>query len=90
MAITERDIKMAAKLYKCRDTAKSFYKDEYHEKLRTYKNVIEAHMNKFNIDVLPSVFEICSFESVRDNGMATMLFMAAAVELVEPSGSAKV
>ena len=85
MPITEREIKLAAKLYRCRDTAKQFYKDEYNEKLRTYKNVINAHMKKFNIDVLPSVLEICSFESVRDNGMAQMLFMAAAVELIEPS-----
>lgn len=85
MAITEREIKMAAKLYKCRDSAKALYKNEYNEKLRTYKNVIEAHMKKFNIDVLPSVLEICSFESVRDNAMAQMLFMAAAVELIEPS-----
>jgi len=34
---------------------------------------------------LPSVLELCSFESVRGNGMATMLFMAAAVEMVELS-----
>ena len=83
--MNEQHIKLAAKLYKCRDTAKALFKDEYNEKLRTYKNVIQAHMAKFNIDVLPSVLEICSAESVRENGMATMLFMAAAVELTEPS-----
>ena len=81
----EKQIKTAAKLYQCRDTAKRFYGAEYNEKLRTYKNVIEAHQKKFNLEVLPSVMEICSFESVRDNGMAVMLFMAAAVEMIEPS-----
>ena len=77
-------IQMAAKLYECRDTAKGFYRDEYEAKLKPYRNIIEAHQKKFNLEVLPSVLELCSFESVRDNGMATMLFMAAAVEIIEP------
>jgi len=81
----EKQIKIAAKLYECRDTAKRFFREDYSEKLRTYKNVIEGHQKKFNLDVLPSVYEICSLESVRDDGMMTMLFMAAAVELIEPS-----
>jgi len=81
----EQQVKIAAKLYQCRDTAKRFFRDEYEAKLKPYKNIIEAHQKKFNLDVLPSVLELCSFESVRDNGMATMLFMAAAVEMVEQS-----
>jgi uncharacterized membrane protein len=83
--MTEKEIKIAAKLYQCRDTAKKLYKDEYDKKLLTYKNFIQAHMKKFNIDVLPSVLEICSFDSVKCDGITTMLFMAAAVELIEPS-----
>jgi uncharacterized membrane protein len=81
----EQQVKIAAKLYQCRDTAKRFFRDEYEAKLKPYKNIIESHQKKFNLDVLPSVLELCSFESVRDNGMATMLFMAAAVEMVEHS-----
>ena len=81
----EQQVKLAAKLYQCRDTAKRFFSDEYEAKLKPYKNIIEAHQKKFNLDVLPSVLELCSFESVRDNGMATMLFMAAAVEIIELS-----
>lgn len=78
-------MKLAAKLYQCRDTAKRFFRDEYEAKLKPYRNIIDAHQKKFNLEVLPSVLELCSFESVRDNGMATMLFMAAAVEMIEPS-----
>ena len=81
----EQQVKLAAKLYQCRDTAKRFFRDEYEAKLKPYRNIIEAHQKKFNLEVLPSVLELCSFESVRDNGMATMLFMAAAVEMIEPS-----
>jgi len=79
----EKQIKMAAKLYECRDTAKRFFRDDYDLKLKPYKNAIQTHQKRFNIEVLQSVTEICSFESVRDNGMAVMLFMAAAVELIE-------
>jgi len=81
----EQQVKIAAKLYQCRDTAKRFFRDEYEAKLKPYKNIIESHQKKFNLDVLPSVLELCSLESVRDNGMAIMLFMAAAVEMVEHS-----
>jgi uncharacterized membrane protein len=81
----EQQVKLAAKLYQCRDTAKRFFRDEYEAKLKPYRNIIDAHQKKFNLEVLPSVLELCSFESVRDNGMATMLFMAAAVEMIEPS-----
>jgi hypothetical protein len=83
--MTEQHIKLAAKLYKCRDAAKALHRYDYHEKLLPYKNVINQHMDKFKLDVLPSVIEICNFESVRNNGMAEMLFMAAAVEIIEPS-----
>lgn len=81
----EQQIKLAAKLYQCRDTAKLFFRDKYEVKLKPYRNIIDAHQKKFNLEVLPSVLELCSLESVRDNEMATMLFMAAAVEMIERS-----
>jgi len=79
----EKEIKIAAKLYNCRDTAKRFFADKYEEKLIPYKNAIKKHQETFKLDVLESVLEISNFESLRDNGMATMLLMAAAVELIE-------
>ena len=79
----EKEIKITAKLYECRDVAKRFFRDKYDEKLIPYKNAIQAVQQNFDLEVLPSVMKICSFEIVRDNGMATMLFMAAAVELIE-------
>lgn len=76
-------IEIAAKMYKCQTTAKNLFKEEYNFKIKPYENIIEAHRNRFGLDVLPSVLELSSFESVRDNGMAIMLFMAAAVEIIE-------
>jgi len=81
----ETEIKIAAKLYKCRDTAKRFFREEYSEKIRPWKNIILDHQKRFSLETLPSVLELSSFESIRDDGMATMLLMAAAVEIMEPS-----
>lgn len=83
-----QQIEVAAKMYKCQTTAQKFFKEEYQAKIKPYQNIIQAHQKKFNLEVLPSVLELCSFESVRDNGMAVMLFMAAAVELIETSAVA--
>lgn len=82
---SERDVKMAAKLYKCRDSAKSLYGEEYQKKLTTYKNFIQIHMKKNKLDVLPSMIEICGLDSVKNEAITQMLFMAAAVEMIEPS-----
>ena len=78
-----KEIEIAYKMQKCRDTATRFFRDEYIKKTLPYKNIIKAHQNKFNLDVLPSVLELCSFESVRDNEMAIILFMSAALDLIE-------
>ena len=77
-------IQIAAKLYDCRDTAKRFFKDEYEVRIEPYKETIKHCQQKLNLEVLPCVIKICNLESVKDNGMATMLYMAAAVELIEP------
>lgn len=37
-------IKMTAKLYDCRDTAKRFFKDEYLNKIKPYQELIKADM----------------------------------------------
>lgn len=80
----ETQIKIAAKLYECRDTAKRFFREEYAEKLKPYINLIKAVMERNELDVLPAVLKITS-ETVNDNGFGTMMFMAGAVELMEPS-----
>ena len=46
----EQQIKMAAKLYKCRDTAKSFFRDKYAENLKPYKDLIQAVMKANDLE----------------------------------------
>jgi hypothetical protein len=53
------------------------------EKIQVYINIIKDHQKRFNLEVLISVLEICSLSSVQQDGMMTMLFMAAAGDIIE-------
>jgi len=81
----EKQIKIAAKLYECRDTAKRFFREEYAEKLKPYISIIKAVMKANELDELQAILKISQTETYQENGMTQMLFMAAAVELMEPS-----
>lgn len=85
MLATEQQVKMAAKLYKCRDTAKKLYGTEYKYKINWYIDALNGYAKYKGLDILPAVIEYCSLDDVKVNGMAVMLFMAAAVEIIEPS-----
>lgn len=79
----KEQIKIAAKLYECQETAKMFFKEEYPSKIKWYKDVIVNYQKKNNKDVLQSTLALCQLESVKENGMAIMMFMAATVDLIE-------
>jgi len=81
----ETQIKIAAKLYECRDTAKRFFREEYAEKLKPYIAIIKAVMKANELDELGAILRISKTETYQENGMGQMMFMAAAVELMEPS-----
>lgn len=81
----ETQIKIAAKLYECRDTAKRFFREEYAIRLQSYITIIKAVMLAHNLDELHAILKISKSQSYQENGMAQMMFMAAAVELMEPS-----
>ena len=76
---------MAAKLYECRDTAKRFFRDEYSEKLQPYTHIVKEVMKANNLEELPALLKISGTLSFQENPMAAMMFMAAVVELIEPS-----
>ena len=81
----ETQIKIAAKLYECRDTAKRFFREEYAAKLKPYIHIITAVMKANELDELQAILKISKTETYQENGMTQMLFMAAAVEIMEPS-----
>lgn len=81
----EKQIKIAAKLYRCRDTAKRFFKDNFYERIEPHTHIIKEVMKSNQVDVLPAILIISETNMYQDNGMTQMLFMAAAVEILEPS-----
>lgn len=78
-------VQMAAKLYDCRDTAKRFFRDEYKEKLQPYTHIVKEVMKANNLEELPALLKISETYSFQETPMAAMMFMAATVELIEPS-----
>jgi predicted house-cleaning noncanonical NTP pyrophosphatase (MazG superfamily) len=81
----EKHIKTAAKLYECRDTAKRFFNEQYKEKLKPYIHVLKHLMKDKNLEEIPALLEISKTEHYKENAMDQMMYMAAVVELIEPS-----
>jgi uncharacterized membrane protein len=81
----EKQIKLAQKLKSHRETAKSFYGKEFHEKIAPYILCIKNYSEKHGTETLKSVIDICSTEEIKGHGFQTIMFMAAAVEIIEPS-----
>ncbi|OYX86780.1 MAG: hypothetical protein B7Y83_00130 [Flavobacteriales bacterium 32-34-25] len=78
-----REIEMAQKLHKCRDTVKRFWKEEFPEKIKPYSDIVKAVMNAKHIEAIPALLEISKTETYQEEGMAQLMFMAATVELIE-------
>lgn len=85
MTATEQQVKMAAKLYQCRDAAKKLYGKEYKAELKWYISRIYEYQKQQKVETLPAVLAICGLPLVKENASTTMMFMAAAVEIIEPS-----
>jgi len=84
----EKEIKIAAKLYDCRDAAKSYAKiiqRDYKQLLEPYTAIVKATMKANNLDELKAVLKISQTQTFQESGTVQMLFFAATVELIEPS-----
>jgi phage I-like protein len=82
---SEKLIKLTAKLYDCRDTARAFFKEKYKEKLKPYTHILKQVMKANNLEEIPALLKISETEHYQENGMAQMMYMAAVVELIEPT-----
>lgn len=81
----EQQIKTAAKLYQCRDTAKRFWGEKFHDKIKPYQKLISDYMVKSGKSEIGSVIELAKLPAISDDGMAQMLLFAAVVEIIEPT-----
>jgi hypothetical protein len=80
-------VQMAAKLYECRDAAQSLFGDGYMNKIQPYKEMIQVVMKANNIGEIPALLKISQTETYQENAVGQMMFMAAVVELIEPSNT---
>lgn len=76
-------IQIAAKMYGCQDSAQKLWRDEYPKKVKWYVDTLRAVMAKEKLGELKAVLFVSKLDSVKDNGIAIMMFMAAAVEIIE-------
>ena len=86
--MNEQYVKMAARLYQCRDTAKSLAKlkaQDYKIMIQPYINIINKIKLENKIDTIPALLQISELQFYQDDGMVQLLFMAATVEIIEPS-----
>lgn len=83
MSDIRENIQIASKMYDCQETAMRLFKEEYTEKVKWYVDTLKAVMAKENLGELKAVLFVSKFDSIKDNGMAIMMFMAAAVEIIE-------
>ena len=82
----EQQIKLAAKIYKCRDAVKQLYGKEYLEKISLYMDIIRGHMKKHGGNELEAVIALSKeIEGNAYAGTQIMRLTAAAAELLEPS-----
>lgn len=79
----EQQIKLAAKLYRCRDSTKGLFGDEYRSKIEPYVTTLNEYAERKELDIFKAVLEICDMPGISGNGMLCILFMAAAVEILE-------
>jgi len=76
-------VKTTAKLYECRDTAKRFFGSEFNDAVKPYKNVLLDHKKASGKETLECLIDCLKSDSIQGNGMAVLMFNAAAVELIE-------
>ena len=80
----QQQIEIAAKLYKCRDSARFLLGERYTEKMADYGTAIKRAAIKMHCSHLKAAMAMAERT---DDGMLQMLIFAAAVELAEPSNA---
>jgi hypothetical protein len=78
----EKAVKMAAKLYACRDTAKRVFGDGYRERMEAYGKTIKSAAIAMSCSEINAAITLANKAG---GGMAAICYLAAVVEMTEPS-----
>lgn len=82
---TEQAVRMAAKLYECRDTAKRVFGDGYQARMAAYGEVVNSAANALRCSDLSAALTLANKAR---GSMAAICYLAAVVEMTEPSNVA--
>lgn len=78
-----QELKTAVTLLKYRNDAKNLLGATYPERIKPYKDIISMVMKANDIGPLQAVLKLSETEVYQQGDVAKLLFMAAAVEIVE-------
>jgi len=80
--VNEKAVRIAAKLYECRDTVRRLWGTDYPTKIKAWGETIEAIAANKGLDPLEAGRQLAS---ASHDGATQMVILAATVELIEPS-----
>lgn len=83
MAASEKQVRIAARLYEIRDAMRRLFGERYAEQLKPFQQMLERLKEQSGLDTLAAATYIAKQLDAGDP--AIMMLMAAAVEIVEPS-----
>lgn len=81
---SEQAVKMAAKLYECRDTAKRLFGSAYQQRMEAYMRVVKSAANAMNCSELSAATTLANKAG---GGVPAICYLAAVVEMTEPSNA---
>lgn len=83
-------IQKAAKLYECRDTARTLLGAEYPAKIAEWKKLVADEAKRTNRNALEAAITLNKrvVDGMPGDGFSMLLIFAAAVEIIEPSANA--
>lgn len=85
MSTTEKTVRMAATLYEIRDATRRLLGDKYPAKMAEMGKVVAQFAKMHGTNELAAAQWMVDQLEMRGNDVTTMLVLAAAVELIEPS-----
>lgn len=80
----EKEIKLSAKLYQQRDTAKALFEKKYHDKIKPYIHIVKETMKSNNMNEFEALILISKTNVFNTSSISKLLFFSAIVEIIEP------
>lgn len=73
------------KLEETRNTIRRFWGNEYIEKVKPYKRLIEAVMKANSIEAIPALLMIAKTEAFESGPLTPAMFLTATAEIIAPT-----